>query len=192
MRLGRVKIGISFFILCAVLIIVDSGWVLLTFAAAAAVHELGHLLVLRAHAKVTGVLLTAAGVSMEVSSGGGYAEELTSAMAGPIASFGFSLITAILWKKTWALSWASLILGAFNLLPALPLDGGRALYALTAAMRGPERARAVTRFSTIITAALLFVPGILLFWRTGGNFTLLAASCYLALRCALEKNGDLL
>ena len=62
-----------------------------------------------------------------------------------------------------AAGWANVLLAGFNLLPALPLDGGRVLRALVERRTGPvEAARASpTRWGRDITMGMIYVFGVL-------------------------------
>ena len=100
-----------------------NGWRLLgTILLAAAVHELGHCLVLRlAGARITGLRIGVLGAVLETDSSRlSYARELLAALAGP----GANLTAAWLLGRVpgaSAASGAHLVLVLFNLLPVRPL-----------------------------------------------------------------------
>ena len=112
------------------------------FFASLLLHELGHALVARREGmEIAGITLWLFGgvarfQGMFPSAGA----ELRIALAGPAVSLGLGvafvtvselapLPTAVDGVVAW-LGWINLILLAFNMLPALPLDGGRVLRAL--------------------------------------------------------------
>jgi Zn-dependent protease len=110
-------------------------------------HELGHALM----ARRLGVRMS----SIDLHFFGGAArmvdmprtarDEIAIAAAGPAVSFalaglGLGLGAFIDVPLLSYLGWVNLILGAFNLLPAFPSDGGRILRALLAPRRGLVRA----------------------------------------------------
>jgi Zn-dependent protease len=109
------------------------GFVLLIF-----VHEMGHVVVLRARGIRAGwpVFLPFLGafVSMKSMPQSVY-QEAESALAGPIAGTAGALIVGYIAHVDGSnllrsLAFTGLLLNLFNLLPALPLDGGRVAGAL--------------------------------------------------------------
>ena len=65
------------------------------------------------------------------------------------------------WPGTWAnLFWVNPVLGAFNLLPAFPMDGGRIFRALLSMRVGRGKATQISAFLGHIFAILFFILGI--------------------------------
>jgi len=117
-------------------------------------HELGHALVAR-HSGVAVravVLLPIGGVTLmdEMGQRNDPAREIRIAIAGPLVNLLIAAVSgplillllpqAQLWRQPFvhagnlprALFWGNVFLGAFNLLPAYPMDGGRVLRAFFA------------------------------------------------------------
>jgi Zn-dependent protease len=120
-------------------------WIAVIFASVL-LHELAHCVVARREGIIVDdiLLLPIGGVSQMRSIPKVPGQELAMAVAGPLASLGLALFFAAatlalgsqLWPPTllagsWLarLAWVNLLLGLFNLLPALPMDGGRILRA---------------------------------------------------------------
>lgn len=134
------------------------------------VHEVAHCVVARRRgAVVEDILLTPlGGLSRLHEMPEGPNDELAVAIVGPLTSFGLAVVAvalglaigAHLWPPTlfagsWfaRLAWLNVLLGGFNLLPALPMDGGRVLRAVLA--RHHDRG-AATRMAATVARYLAF------------------------------------
>ena len=137
-----------------------NGWHLTTvILGAAAVHELGHWAVL----KVLGVRI----LGLRISA-------LGAVLAGPAAKLLSTAVLARMGLETAA--GVHMVLGAFNLLPIRPLDGGRALYLGASWLLGPAAGEAAARW-TGTAAALTLVAGLSwLMVQSGGSLWLLPAA----------------
>ncbi len=130
-------------------------------------HELGHALAARRHGvRTRNILLTPIGgiASLEGMPASGRAE-LEVALAGPVVNVGLAAALALVHQLSgWSafgliegLMWANVSLALFNMLPAFPMDGGRALRALLATRIGP---RAATRAAVRLGKAVAVVMAI--------------------------------
>lgn len=155
-------------------------------------HELGHGLAARAlglHVRQI-IILPIGGMAQLATSPSYPWHELLITLAGPMVNLGIALIAApvafLLTPFTpaaWAydllllspagaagllryLLWTNLILFAFNMIPAFPMDGGRILRAALAILTDYE---AATRVAATIGRGLALLLGIygLLQWRNG-------------------------
>lgn len=133
-------------------------WILLVFAGVV-VHELAHCVVAQRRGIVVKdvLLLPIGGVSELESVPDDPRLELAISSAGPLTSLGIGAGLAAVgmamgtpvWPPTLLggallarVAWMNVLLGGFNLLPALPLDGGRILRAgLSLAMGRPRATR---------------------------------------------------
>jgi Zn-dependent protease len=168
-----VELNVSFLLLLAFVFVAFGGLpgvvlVCLTFASVL-VHELGHALVARRlGVHTTGIELGFfGGAAKMVDIPRNAADEIEIAAAGPIVSLalaglGLGLGAALHSTLVGWIGWTNLVLGLFNLIPALPMDGGRILRAaLTRRMsfvRATDVAVTVSR-----VAAVAFAIGGLVF-----------------------------
>ena len=145
-RLGRifgfpVEINLSFLLLLALVFVVYGGFagVLVVGIAFASVllHELGHALVARRlGVHVSGIELSFfGGAAKMVQMPRSADHEIAIAAAGPavslmLAGVGLGLGVATQSEFIAQIGWINLVIAGFNLIPALPMDGGRILRAL--------------------------------------------------------------
>jgi Zn-dependent protease len=132
-------------------VVVMLAWVVALFACVV-VHELAHCVVARRRGArvIRIVLLPIGGLSQLESMPNAPDDEFAIAAAGPLTSLALGLgffaaallVGAAVWPPTlfagsWLarLAWLNVVLGAFNLVPALPMDGGRMLRAFLARHR---------------------------------------------------------
>ena len=136
------------------------------------VHELSHSLVARGYGlPVRRILLYPLGglseIEREPQTPG---REFTVSAAGPalslvLAAVGYGLMKVVPggtigWVIVSQLRWANLVVGLFNLLPGLPLDGGRMLRAVVWKVTGrPGTATIVAAWAgRVLAVALVIVP----------------------------------
>jgi Zn-dependent protease len=74
-------------------------------------------------------------------------QELVTAIVGPLASLAIGLAArawadgtdpGVLHDVVWSIAWVNILVAAFNLLPGLPLDGGRVFRAIVWKVTGHE------------------------------------------------------
>jgi Zn-dependent protease len=166
-----IRVHTSFLMLLGVVFLFMGGLsgvaVISLLAASVLVHELGHALL----ARHLGVPVREIGLHFF----GGAAQiqglprrpgdEIAIAAAGPAVSFavaGLSYLTAVVTGASifGTLAWINVILGAFNLLPAFPSDGGRILRAWLARHRGLVRATDLAVTTSRVVCVLLAVGGL--------------------------------
>jgi stage IV sporulation protein FB len=202
-RLGRmfgfpVEINLSFLLLLAFAFFAYGGLagvlVIGLVFGSVLLHELGHALVARRlGVHVSGIELSFfGGAAKMVQMPRSADHEIAIAAAGPVVSlvlagvgFGLGMATHI-WLLTW-IGWTNLILAGFNLIPALPMDGGRILRALLTRrmdfVRATDVAVDVSRVAAIAFAVigLAYGPFTLvvlapLLWMMGTRERMLARS----------------
>jgi Zn-dependent protease len=166
-----IRVHFSFLLLLGLVLLFMGGLigvaVTLTVAASVLVHELGHALL----ARHLGVPVGEIGLHFF----GGAAQlkalprrpgdEIAIAAAGPAVSFaiaGLGHLLAGLTGSTFlaVVAWVNLVLGAFNLLPAFPSDGGRVLRAWLAKRVGFVRATELAVTTSRVVCVALILAGI--------------------------------
>jgi Zn-dependent protease/CBS domain-containing protein len=128
------------------------------------VHELGHALVARRFGIRTRdiMLLPIGGIASLERMPSRPLQELAVALVGPAINFALAGVLALVpGAFALRLAWINIALGAFNLLPAFPMDGGRALRALLALRLGPERATDAAAMCGKVFAVAFGVFGLL-------------------------------
>ena len=148
---------------------------------AAVVHEGGHLAALR--------LLRAPGTALRLSPLGAvihaedlrlsYPGELFAVLSGPCANILCGAVLTHLsrvYPPAASAAGAHWVLGIFNLLPAMPLDGWRGLQLLLCWMIGPAAGERIAGAAGVLAALLLSVGIVLLIIFSGGNLWLLPSA----------------
>ena len=175
-RLGTVlgfpvELNASFLVLLAVVWLAFGGpigaiLVCLAFASVL-VHELGHAVVARSlGVDIGGIELSFFGGAAKMLRSPRTANhELAIAIAGPLVSLalggaglGLAALTHV-GLFAW-LGWTNLILAGFNLIPAMPMDGGRVLRALLTRKYDYVRATDVAVAASRVVAVLFVVAGL--------------------------------
>lgn len=166
-------------LLLALFVLLSSPLLLGALLLAALTHELGHCAMLRwLRARVTAVRITAMGAEMRIEGRLSYGGEILAAAAGPAVNLLLAPLLAYggrLWEMLYLFAGTQLVLGLFNLLPILPLDGGSMLWNLLAWVTEPYTADRVMTAIGFGTAAVLTLAAVWAAWQGGGFFFLLAA-----------------
>jgi stage IV sporulation protein FB len=206
-----VRVHISFLLLVGLVLLARDpevasvgaalGWLAALFACVV-VHELAHSVTARRRGipvrEIT--LLPIGGVSRLEKLPDNPSDELAIAIAGPLASFALGALAAVAVLLTGGrlvpidlvqgsilvrLAWFNVILGAFNLLPAFPLDGGRVLRAWLERRMDLEAATKQAAKLGRIIAVALGVLGVLF------NFWLLFIAVFVYLGASAEATATL-
>ena len=165
-----------------------------------AVHEAGHLLAARlAGVRISAMTVTPFGCGLQLGNLYALSPGQTFAVSagGPLASFALLFADGALchWGLLSPAFAADLLritlaLMLFNLLPALPLDGGRMLYALTAKRLGRERA---ARLGAALGYLVALGLGVLTLWLWVDthrfNVTLLACALFILKGIAEDRRA---
>lgn len=184
----RIRVSPGAPALLAVFVWLSSPEVLGAVLLAALCHELGHYAALRRRGGwVRAVRISALGAEMQVAGRMSYGGELLAAAAGPTVNLLLAAALGLLgrwWEPLYLLAGAQAVLGCFNLLPILPLDGGRMLWLALCWGTDPFLADRVTQAVSLAAAGLLTVAGAalarrspFLLWTAAALLVCAAAPC---------------
>lgn len=156
----RVEVSPGFLLLLGMLFWLDEGIGLLPWGLLACLlHEAGHIAMAAVlGGRVEGMSLSVVGAELCIHYDIplNYGQDSLVALAGPAVNLLSGVLLMVLdWQLTAALS---LAVGIFNLLPILPLDGGRVVYGLLANRLDSDWAeRLMTALSGCLVGALVGV-----------------------------------
>lgn len=133
-------------------------------ALAVAVHELGHVAALvLCGVEIYGLRMEGCGLALRCVPPEGAVRTIAAAISGPAAGAGlFCILRGLGYPEGADLS---LLYSCVNLLPVLPLDGGRALYAALSAQVGERAAERTLDALGLVLPVVLMVLGLALFAR---------------------------
>lgn len=201
LKLGGIKLKFHWLFLLIIFILAVYGYmqeIVLLFGLVLA-HEFVHLLVARLHGLEVG--------SIELFPFGGVASiedvlemdpyvERNVALAGPLFNFFLVLLAIVVYANFPAMRQqelflffirSNLVLGFFNLLPALPLDGGRILRARLATFLGFRQATELAVRISQAISLVLFLVGLVFFYYGYFHITIFAASLFLYFASSKER-----
>ncbi len=201
MQIGKIagvkfRFNIFFLGLCVIYTVLGMGLEILIIVASVLIHEIAHT--------IMGVVLGIKVAEIELLPFGGQAKledftgldpgkEIYVALAGPLislsmaASFYFLDLVGKYDYGSYILK-INLLLGLFNLLPALPLDGGRILRSLLSPVKGFRQATSISaNLGKVLAVAIAGYGGYLIYTASYGvNFILIGVLLYWA--AYREKN----
>ena len=191
-RIGSVKIKISFlfFAMLTMLFVGDKKGVALIALMCIALHELGHIVALCFFGNTPDeIVFGIFGIRIQQNK---YMlselRQIIVVLCGPLVNivlFVVFFLANIIFQKQFLLvaCATNLVMGVFNLLPVLPLDGGRILLTLLSFFFEEETVRIIMRVVCIILLLALIIAGVFLVLKTGFNLSLLATTAYLCVLC---------
>ena len=169
----------SFWLLILLAAIVSPLTIVLSILLAAALHECGHLLALRAFLQARG--------AQRLS----YGRELVVTLAGCGMNLVCGVLTAwfslhYVWVEGFVFAGAHILLCAFNLLPIPPLDGSHALNLAVSALFGPLVGDAVAALAGVLCSLALLGGAVYLYVQTRGGALVIFAALALLLSALKE------
>ena len=182
----KIKINPTTYLVWLVLIFTDKADFLLCSLVCAILHECSHIAAYLSYGTyVTEVEFLPFGLSARV----GKTENLSCsgecfcALCGPMInlfmSAGFVFLSDSLLVGCEYFVVCNLALFSINMLPVIPLDGGRVLYFILLKYKGVDVAARVSRIISIFIVIVLLLIGALLLFCSGYNAFVLFIGCYL-------------
>lgn len=193
-KLFGTKIYVSFFF-CAVFTIMlafDRTGLILPTLFAVLFHEIGHLFAMWAlDCEPNQIRLIPASIQVVSSFSKRYRNDILVALCGPLVNY---IIFATLYFNYLAFGnrlvmyygLLNLIVGIFNSLPVLGLDGGTILYSVLAKKSDSSRAMLIVKMVTFITAFLIILCAILLTVKGKFNLSVYIIGIYLFMVCLVK------
>ena len=177
----------GFCVFAIILAALDRAGSLLPIACAMLLHELGHMAAMLAcGADIRRLTLRFADLRIDAA-GLGYRQELLCALTGPLVNLACGLLCC----RAGVFAACSLVLGIYNLLPVLPLDGGRAIHCALLCRFPPARADALSRAVSFAACGALLAAGIwLCFVRKSGLWPLGTAAYFTIRLIWLQKQEN--
>ena len=184
--------GGAFILLSAMVLLLPLQWVVAVILAAV-VHEIFHAVAIYlTGGDIQAINIGGRGVTIYTQPMSGI-QEMICAIAGPIGSF--SLLILARWLPRTAI--CGLVHGFYNLMPLLPLDGGRVLRGVLQAILPPPMANRILRRLQqcfrimLILACALFVSRLGIFAVGLGIFLLAKKSFWRYNRSIIDKGERL-
>ncbi len=187
-RIGSIRVDVSyyFFALLTAFFLFEPDSATACGALAAVVHEAGHLIAMVAvpGASVERVTISACGLRITARLLGhqrGWAYICIAGAAVNLALFVLVIPFALILNSSFmsVLACANLCVGALNLLPVEPMDGGQLLRALLLRITSPENADRFCFTVSLLTLLPLISVGLWLLMKTRFNFSLLILGLWL-------------
>ena len=174
----RIKIAPTVPALLAVLLLLFPTVLLLAVFSAALLHELGHYATLRLiKGNVKQLTITLLGAEMTVEGQLSYPKEMALAAAGPAVNLLLAVLLSHFgarWELCYLFGGVHLVLGLFNLLPIMPLDGGMLLWNAAAWCIEPYTADRISAIVGLFSAVLLSGAALWMLLCGGSPFLLIA------------------
>ena len=179
LRLCKTDIFVGYEAVAAMtaVLLFDRENIVISCAAAALLHETGHLLMMRlCGVRVNRVRLRLFDVLIEAQDAPTWYADCWITLGGPLINLLCALVLCPFSRK---LGWPHVALGVFNLLPLMSLDGGHLLELCLSRRCSVRACNTVLRITTFVFLLPLMTAGIILLFHSGYNYSLLIISLYL-------------
>lgn len=158
------------------------------------IHEIGHIIYMcMLHTPPNHITLTA--FSIDISDRYSYTraniKNIFLSLAGPLANFLATIIfyiLSIIFHNTFYIpAVINLLIGCFNLLPIISLDGYQIIYTILSTKFSPKITCYIANCLSVIVLLPLLIFGFILVFRAKYNFSLLIVSLYLITALILSR-----
>ncbi|MDD4839636.1 MAG: M50 family metallopeptidase [Clostridia bacterium] len=157
----KIKFHPLFFLLALILVLLGQAIPFVCAFVAVVLHEMAHALVARARGyRLREIVLLPFGAVLYGEENIERTSSILIALAGPVANGVLALFTLASWwifPATYAFTepflWSNIVIGAFNLLPAFPLDGSRVVLGLC---KNKPKALKALRWTGVVLSFLCF------------------------------------
>ena len=190
-NLPEIEVSPGAILLLSGLIFFDRDGLLSALVPAVIAHELGHILAIAmTRGRISLLSFSSAGLRMDYLAPVDASSEIIMCMLGPVMgliyAFAASNVGAVINSEYLLCSGGlSLVLSLYNLLPALPLDGGRILKIVLEQLADFKAAKAVMFILSLLTGLALSVAGVFYLAR-GYGYALIPAGLWIMALSAKE------
>lgn len=190
--MNKVKVTYPFAIMMAVFIFFDSENKLLLTVFSMLIHEMGHIsALLYKNIPIQKIIIGMTGANIVYGNDRltSYADDIFIAVMGSVFNF-IAVVISLFVENIFSLDMSffigiNAVLGAFNMAPIIPLDGGRAMLGIISLKAGLSEAEEILRRMSIAEAVIGIITGIILIYNSK-NYTLLLVSVVILLYNKLE------
>ena len=192
--MSRIDISAGAIVLLSIIYFFGGLASLLALLAAVAVHELGHIAAIRLFGgTVHNIRFGVSGLCIQSTGLASPAGQFVSLIAGPALGFALAYAASYFGNSSQnvlliKMAGFSLVLSVYNMLPALPLDGGRALQVLLESALGQRPSAAILDFSGLAAGAVLLFGGAVYIRTQYGLALLIAGIWVLIAQTGIVKN----
>lgn len=177
----------------AAMLIIDRTGLLLPLLFAIVSHEAGHLIAMHIlNCRPSEIILKPASVEIVGFTPKCAAHDAIIAACGPAVNLFLFFVLYIIYKITGFpvfIEWSAvmLVVGLFNLIPAVGLDGGDLLFSFLCLFLGGDRSRFILKILSLFLAGCAVFFGVFIMFRGGGNPSAAIFGIYLFMCLMLKK-----
>lgn len=198
LKIHNTNLQISYILicLCAICLVTNTFYGFVICFISVLIHETGHLIPLAIFGEFPRsirISLFEINISDDFRNSRTLFQNLIIIFFGPFANFICFIFCYLLYlfcnEKFLSFSMVNLLLGLFNMLPVLSLDGGQILYLIISRRFGDYKALRAVNMLTFIFIFPLALLGFIILFETKYNFSLLAVCLYLMMSLIMKRDN---